>query len=163
MREFIGSALRLAGFDVETAADGLSALKEIDRRRPNVLVLDLDLPVMNGFAVHSALLLQAHTRDLPVVVVSGTGWQSPYPVAATLTKPISADDLVATVCDGLSRFPVGANVAHDARVIVWLCPRCRRGVRETQEPGHPIASEMRLDTMLCHDCLVEMNDGGVPR
>jgi two-component system response regulator MprA len=73
MRDFFATSLRLAGFDVQTASDGIAALNEIDRRRPDVVVLDLDLPIMNGFTVHEALRMQDATCDLPIVVVSGTG------------------------------------------------------------------------------------------
>ena len=94
MREFLGASLRLAGFDVRLVADGIAALREVDERRPDVVLLDLDLPIMNGFAVHEALRMQASTRELPIVVVSGTGWASPSPVAARLDKPVPADALI---------------------------------------------------------------------
>jgi DNA-binding response OmpR family regulator len=103
MRDFFATSLRLAGFDVQTAADGIAALNEIDRRRPDVVVLDLDLPIMNGFTVHEALRMQDATCDLPIVVVSGTGWRSPSPVAARLDKPVPAEQLIATIVDVLSR------------------------------------------------------------
>jgi two-component system response regulator MprA len=54
-REFLGTALRLGGFDVDTAGDGIAALKQIEEERPDAVLLDLDLPRLNGFAVHAML------------------------------------------------------------------------------------------------------------
>jgi CheY-like chemotaxis protein len=156
MRDFFGASLRLGGFDVRTVADGIAALRAIDERRPDVVLLDLDLPIMNGFAVHEALRTQAGTRELPIVVVSGTGWASPSPVAATLNKPVPADQLITTLFEVLSRAAIGA--VSSARQIVWLCPSCRRVIRESQEPGHPMTSEMRLDPKACGECVAIQNE-----
>lgn len=117
MRDFFARSLRLAGFEVRTAADGISALNDIDRQRPDIVVLDLDMPIMNGFTVHEALRMQDATCDLPIVIVSGTGWESPSPVAARLDKPVPADQLIATIVDVLSR------AANGLRAITRVAPR----------------------------------------
>lgn len=96
-RELFRTALRLAGFDVRTAVDGVSALWQIGQQRLDVVVLDLDLPGVNGIAIHQELESRAQTRHVPVVIVTGTAWRSPVPAYATLLKPISPDDLVNTV------------------------------------------------------------------
>ena len=70
---------------------------------PDAVLLDLDLPLMNGFAVHTALQLDERTRRLPIVIVTGTGWNGPSPAAATLIKPVSPDDLVKVMFDALAR------------------------------------------------------------
>src|SRR5262245_1220298 len=48
-REALASDLRAAGFAVRTAPDGLAALYALDRQRPDLVVLDLELPVVSGF------------------------------------------------------------------------------------------------------------------
>lgn len=107
-RELFRTALRLAGFDVRTAVDGVSALWQIGQQRLDVVVLDLDLPGVNGIAIHQELKSCEQTCHVPVVIVTGTDWQSPVPAYATLLKPISPDDLVNTVRQAASSQRLGA-------------------------------------------------------
>lgn len=97
-RELFRTTLRLAGFDVRTAVDGVSALWQIGRQRLDVVGLDLDLPGgVNGIVIHQELESREQTRHVPFDIVTGTAWQSPVPAYATPLKPISPDDLVNTV------------------------------------------------------------------
>ena len=102
-REMFRAALRMAGFEVSTAADGLAALRQIDQHVPDIVLLDLDLPGVNGIAVHEELDARAHTHDVPVVIVTGTDWRSPFPVSATLQKPTSTHELVGAVRHAAAR------------------------------------------------------------
>jgi CheY-like chemotaxis protein len=97
IREVFTSALRMAGFDVRAAMDGMIALRQIEHRPPDVVVLDLDLPFINGIAVHEELDLKPETHMLPVVIVTGTEMNSPFPAYATLRKPLDVDVLVDVV------------------------------------------------------------------
>ncbi len=97
IREMFTSALRLAGFDVRSAMDGMVALRQIEEHRPDVVVLDLDLPLVNGTAIHEELGSRTDTCDLPVVIVTGTESDSPFPAYATLRKPIDPERLVDVV------------------------------------------------------------------
>jgi DNA-binding response OmpR family regulator len=102
-REMFRVALRMAGFEVSTAGDGLAALRQIEQKVPDVVVLDLDMPGVNGLAVHEELDARANTHDVPVVIVTGTDWQSPFPASATLQKPTSTHELVGAVRNAASR------------------------------------------------------------
>ena len=126
MREYFGTALRLGGFDVQVVGDGLAALRRIEQDRPDAVLLDLDLPLMNGFAVHAALQLDERTRGLPIVIVTGTGWSGPSPVSARVIKPIAPDDLVKVMFDALARGQVQNDGIDEAarRTVLWLCPEC---------------------------------------
>ncbi len=55
----------MAGFDVREAGTGLDALTSIDRWPPDLIVLDLTLPTVSGFAVLQELAGHAHTRHIP--------------------------------------------------------------------------------------------------
>jgi len=150
-RHYLADALRLGGFSVETVGDGLAALQSVSDRRPDAIVLDLDLPLMNGFAVHTALQQNEGTRHIPVVVVTGTGLNSPVPVAATMSKPIPPDALVTVLFDALEN--AGHQETDTTRIVLWLCPQCGRVARETSEVGDPMTSEMRRDTIPCTACI----------
>jgi len=107
-------ALRLNGFDVSSASDGLIALRAIDQHViPDVIVLDLDLPQINGIDVHQEIVSHAETRDIPVVVVTGTNWDVPG-VFATLRKPINSDALLRLVQLAVAQ-PSGGSAVDDAQ------------------------------------------------
>jgi ammonium transporter, Amt family len=70
-REVTRRQLEAAGWSVEEAEDGRMALERIAARRPALIILDLMMPVLDGFAVVSELQSSAEWRDIPVVVVTG--------------------------------------------------------------------------------------------
>lgn len=93
-------ALDAHGFTVETAEDGRGALDAFDRFRPEVVLLDLVLPDMDGTEVCRAIREVAET---PVIVLSAVG-DDRRKVAALdqgaddyLTKPFSMDELLARI------------------------------------------------------------------
>ena len=63
--------LRLDGYDVIEASNGQDALDLALSELPDVVLLDLSLPVLDGFAVAGALRTDDRTRELPIVVLSG--------------------------------------------------------------------------------------------
>jgi DNA-binding response OmpR family regulator len=98
LRQLYRTTLSLAGFDVRQAGDGLQALREIDRDPPDLIVLDLGLPNVSGFGVQQEIAAHAHTRDIPVVVVTGSTLDlKNLDVPCVLRKPVAPDDLVAAV------------------------------------------------------------------
>jgi DNA-binding response OmpR family regulator len=106
------TALGMAGFTVRQAADGLQALREIDADPPELIVLDLSLPVVDGFAFRQEVAAHAHTRDIPIVVVTGsTRDLDAMNVPCVLRKPVSPDRLVTTVRQCLAAGAPGATHA----------------------------------------------------
>jgi DNA-binding response OmpR family regulator len=69
LRRMFKTALHFHGFEVLEAGDGLGALRALDRDGIDLVVLDLGLPVVNGHVVLQEVAAQAHTRDVPVVIV----------------------------------------------------------------------------------------------
>lgn len=106
LRHLYSSWLALAGFDVETAADGITALQHVEVNPPDLLVLDLGLPLLRGEHVANELAARAHTRDIAVVVVTGEVTPvAPAAAACVLAKPITSGQLVQTVQRCLSAPP----------------------------------------------------------
>ena len=101
-RELFAEALHWAGLGVLAAGDGLTALRILDQQRPDVVVLDLELPHVSGLDVHQEILAHAETRDVPVVIVTGTDWPAPPGTFRILRKPIGADVVVTTVLSALA-------------------------------------------------------------
>jgi DNA-binding response OmpR family regulator len=105
LRELYRSALRAAGYAVAAVADGIDALRNVEAERPDAVVLDLGLPRLSGRDVHRELKSSPKTRDIPVVVVSGTDVSDldPRDFACVLKKPASLDAVLAAVKNCLRR------------------------------------------------------------
>jgi DNA-binding response OmpR family regulator len=103
LRLMYRTALAMAGFDVQEAGDGLDGLRIIDRDPPDAMILDLGLPRIDGAAVRSEIAAQAHTRHIPVIVVTGLpGDHTALNVPCVLRKPVSPDEVVNAVRDCLA-------------------------------------------------------------
>jgi len=68
-RMALGHFLRRAGYQVDEAEDGRSALAHLQNRESDILLLDLQMPGISGFEVLT--YLQKHRRGLPVILLSG--------------------------------------------------------------------------------------------
>src|SRR5687767_10383198 len=73
LRRVLRDLLEREGFTVVEAADGVQALDEVDRSAPDVLVLDLNLPRLDGYGVLSHLRARPSTARLPVIVLTAKG------------------------------------------------------------------------------------------
>jgi two-component system response regulator BaeR len=92
------AALGLAAFDVLEAHDGLAALHILEQRKPDLVILDLNLPTLDGLTVQQEIAAQAGTRDIPVLIVTASTEPLDHVnVPCILRKPISPDDLVNAV------------------------------------------------------------------
>jgi len=73
LRRVMRDLLEREGFSVQEARDGVQALDEVDRHAPDIIVLDLNLPGLDGYKVLSQLRSRPATRDIPVVVLTAKG------------------------------------------------------------------------------------------
>jgi signal transduction histidine kinase/DNA-binding response OmpR family regulator len=100
IRELLTQEFTEAGYAVATAADGRAAVKEVRRQRPDLVVLDVMMPEMNGFDVAAVLRNDPETADIPIVILSivqdrERGFR--LGVDRYLTKPIDTDLLFREV------------------------------------------------------------------
>jgi DNA-binding response OmpR family regulator len=70
IRELITTRLDLAGFDTRTARDGSHALQRLMEFRPEAMVLDINMPVMDGFGVLKAMQARGDTSRVPILVLT---------------------------------------------------------------------------------------------
>ena len=102
--------LERAGYQVSTAFDGNEALKKVEGDKPDLIVLDVMMPRMDGFEVLKRLQANPDTRGIPVIMLTAKaqdadvfrGWSSG--VSAYLTKPFNPLELVTFVRRILSGF-----------------------------------------------------------
>ena len=72
LREMYRAALIMSGYAVVAVEDGIDALQHVEQALPNLIVLDLALPRLGGHGVARELASCAETRDIPILVVTGT-------------------------------------------------------------------------------------------
>ena len=70
IRNLARHLLTAAGHEVRLASDGAEALVKVDKERPDVMLLDVSMPVMDGFQVLENLRANPETAEIPVVLVT---------------------------------------------------------------------------------------------
>ncbi len=101
-REALSMILGGAGYRVSTAANGREAMQRLrGSERPDVILLDLRMPVMDGWELREELKRDAQLASIPVVVISGlevTAEQAPSLAAVhCLHKPIEMTELIEAI------------------------------------------------------------------
>jgi CheY-like chemotaxis protein len=98
------TALKINGLSVMRAADGLAALRLVEEYQPDIVVLDLLLPHVDGWAVLREFQSRPSTRSIPVVVV--TACDDPdldvTHAKAVIRKPVDPDHIARVVARHLS-------------------------------------------------------------
>ena len=95
--------LNAAGYDVVTASSGKAGLAAVEQESPDLVLLDVMMPEMNGFAVCRAIRDNPAWKKLPVVMITGlhgeADAQEGRQSGATdfMTKPVDYDDLTKRV------------------------------------------------------------------
>jgi CheY-like chemotaxis protein len=101
IRTLLTEALERAGFSVTALPDGFSALNSVRRARPDVVVLDLGLPVLDGQEFLDAWTTVTPVRVVPILVLSATTELPPLlsrlGIEEHITKPFDIDLVVAAV------------------------------------------------------------------
>jgi len=101
--ELVREVLTRAGFSVSTAADGPACLRKVTEETPDLIVLDINMPDMDGFTVLRKLRERPATKDLPVILLTVReghgdvlqGWLAGANLY--MSKPCSPTELVAAV------------------------------------------------------------------
>src|SRR5688500_8691225 len=105
LRALYRTLLKQAGYAVVDVGDGMTALNAMESIRPAAVVLDLALPRLSGRDVHREMQANPMTRDIPVIVVSGTDTSdlNESDFACILRKPQHPDNLLKVVQDCIRR------------------------------------------------------------
>lgn len=99
LRRFVEDVLMAEGYRVVGASNGREALQEMDREIPDVILLDMRLPVMDGWQFASELHARNH-NSVPIVVMTALGARDiarQIGARAYLQKPFNIDDLLKIV------------------------------------------------------------------
>lgn len=104
--ELLKITLETRGLRVFCAHDGRAGLELLKSKRPDMLIIDLKMPKMNGYEVINAIKTDDHLKDLPIIVVTSLTqesnktddyWKKSLEVRDFITKPFSPIDLAKKV------------------------------------------------------------------
>ena len=95
--------LQHAGYDVVTACDGAEAFQKVLSTRPDLILLDVVMPIVDGFRVLETLKTDPELRNIPVVMLTARDTIEDlarghhYGADVYMTKPFDRDDLLLTI------------------------------------------------------------------
>src|SRR3954447_23670564 len=101
VREVLAIYLGVEGYEIQTAEDGLAAGYEVLRKKPDLIICDVQMPHLGGFEFVEALRADPGVRDIPVIfLTAATGVEhqcKALGAAGYLYKPMRADRLVSFI------------------------------------------------------------------
>ncbi len=97
LRDLYRVTLSLSNFAVHACEDGLDALHYLDQSRPDVIVLDLDLPRIPGTVLYEEIRARPRADRVPIIVVTGVADVPALPGAVVIRKPVTPDQLIKAI------------------------------------------------------------------
>ena len=128
------------GYFVHEAANGATALKIVSAAPPDVILLDINMPEMNGYKVCQHLKVNEQTRDIPIIFLSGLGEALDKVQAFTvggadyITKPFELEEVVVRIENQLSHQKLQKQLQHTNEILE------RRVIERTEALSQTIAS-----------------------
>ena len=122
IRDLLATSLRFAGFEVFTASTGNEAIREATEHQPDLVVLDVMLPDMDGFTVTRRL--RDRGEQYPILFLTAKDETQDKVAGLTVggddyvTKPFSLEEVVARIRAVLRRTHGGAETAVDSALVV---------------------------------------------
>ena len=143
IRELLSASLRFAGFDVDVAADGREALAKVQADRPDLLVLDVMMPGLDGLTVLRRL--RANALDVPVLLLTARDATEDKVAALNvgaddyITKPFSLEEVIARVRAVLRRAGDRSVGADKRRVLAFADIELDEDSYEVRKAGAPVS------------------------
>lgn len=104
--EMVSSRLKAGGYDTVTAGDGETALEKVRSEKPDLIILDVMMPKMDGFQVCAALKQDERYQSIPVLMFTAKGGDEDRQIGLEdcgadgyMTKPFDPQKLLAKVSE----------------------------------------------------------------
>jgi two-component system OmpR family response regulator len=146
--ELLSASLRFAGFEVTTATTGREAVRVAERDRPDLVVLDVMLPDMDGFSV--VRRLRSGSRPLPVLFLTARDGTEDKITGLTIggddyvTKPFSLEEVIARIRAVLRRTRGDGDVSEVLKVADLELDEVSYEVRRAGKPVQLSPTEFKL-------------------
>ena len=152
IQQMYRNKLMMEQFAVVTADNGMEAIKALSLSKPDIILLDLMMPIMDGYKVLQVVKTDQKFKDLPVLVFSAKGQPDEVEKALSLgasgfivksvTKP---NEVVERIRSILSQKPVEQKVSHYTVEI-----------KETIYDAKKLSDDFKLNGFVCQSCNVPM-------
>ena len=152
IQQMYRNKLMMEQFAVVTADNGMEAIKALSLSKPDIILLDLMMPIMDGYKVLQVVKTDQKFKDLPVLVFSAKGQPDEVEMALSLgasgfivksvTKP---NEVVVRIRAVLSQKPVEQKVSHYTVEI-----------KETIYDAKKLSDDFKLNGFICQSCNVPM-------
>ena len=102
-RQILRDLLTSSGYEITEAGDGEEALRSISARRPDLILMDIQLPVMDGYEATRRIKADPASKDIPIIVVTSYALSGDEDKARAaggddyVTKPYSPRALLAKI------------------------------------------------------------------
>lgn len=127
VRNFLAACIEDAGFQVETAVDGVDALEKVRQSPPDLMTLDMVMPRKSGLQVIKELRAEDKFKNLPIIVITAhardefgsediknfNAFASGLKPRHTMEKPVTPEKLVNAICKMLEVTPAETQAAPD--------------------------------------------------
>ena len=168
LRALLRATLDAVDVEMEDAEDALTALAAIRQRRPDAIVLDVNLPGMDGLALCRQLKRDRATKEIPIVVLSGSeGGTAEAALEAGadsfLRKPFSPLELLAIVerlAGGLYGIPFRAAKKREPEEQLFLYARDLRHLLEIERGQRHLLENAYHETVTALATALETKDTG---
>ncbi len=99
IRATVSAMLEIEGYDVDEAANGADALLALERRVPDLVLLDMRMPVLDGWGFARELRRRGHATPIVVMTAArdAARWASEVAASSFVAKPFGFDDLIGAV------------------------------------------------------------------
>ncbi len=108
VRRVVSNMLKSYGWEVQTARDGIEALEVMSRQQPAAVLLDIEMPRMDGYELIATVRSQEHDRHLPLIVLTSRAAAKhrqradQLGASAYLVKPYQDEELLKLLNDLIS-------------------------------------------------------------
>ena len=99
IRATVSAMLEIEGYDVDEASNGADALSSIEAHPPDLILLDMRMPILDGWGFASELRRRGHRTPIVVMTAArdAARWAAEIAAAAFVAKPFGLDDLITAV------------------------------------------------------------------
>lgn len=99
IRATVSAMLEIEGYDVAEASNGADALHVLEARRPDLILLDMRMPILDGWGFAAELRRRGHRTPIVVMTAArdAAHWAAEIAAAAFVAKPFGFEDLMAAV------------------------------------------------------------------
>jgi DNA-binding response OmpR family regulator len=110
-RELLSLALESEGFEVSAAANGLRLIASLQLKRPDIILMDVNMSWIDGFELCKAVKKNEHFRDIPIIFISGRGEPEDRRrgleagAADYFVKPLELEELIARIQELIPTVP----------------------------------------------------------